>query len=75
MGLPIRSTGLDVYINRVLITDKATAEIELACCHKTGSVLSSPPCHTVGSRQWAGLHMCVRPDTAQLSRAAEQAGP
>lgn len=41
MDLPIRSTGLDVYINRVLITDKATAEIELACCHKTGSVLTS----------------------------------
>lgn len=41
MGLPIRSTGLDVYINRVLITDKATAEIELAWCHKTGSVLTS----------------------------------
>lgn len=73
MGLPIRSTGLDMHINRVLITDKATAEIGLAWCHKTGSVPHLPVTLWEADSGQVCTCLCLRPDTAQLSGAAEQA--
>lgn len=64
MGLPIRSTGLDMHINRALITDKATAEIGLAWCHKRGSVSHLPVTLWEADSRQVCTRVCLKPGTA-----------
>lgn len=70
MGLPIRSAGLDMHINRALINDKVTAETGLAWCHKTGSVPHLPVTLWEADSGQVFTCVCLKPDRA----AAQQAG-
>lgn len=74
MGLPFRTTGLDMHINRVLITDKATAEIGLAWCHKTGSVPHLPVTLWEADNGQVCTCVCLRPDRYSPAVQSSRAG-
>lgn len=62
-----------MHINRVLITDRATAEIGLTWCHQTGSVPHLPVTLWEADSGQVCTCVCLRLGPAAAIQAVEQA--